>query len=239
MIRRLFWLLFAFSLVGSVVCALALLASPSEEVASWSGWTFMDISRVRWLWLQYGLGFLLGISGLMCLMLASRRVMADDRSPVGPAWLAAMAVFAVFVLASLLGLPPAGTLAQTSTKIKAWHAQSFGQPPLPGAEDMSLADLAKGLGFDQTKALANLTSHNVKVADPRATLTEIAQANGLAPAAVYETMRQGEDAARPGPKLAQEQAAQAPQGLPADPPPGLGRLKLSDICEQYGLNLKT
>lgn len=238
MIRRLIWLLFAFSLIGFIVCALTLIASPSDEVAAWSGWTFLNISLTRWEWLLYGLGLLLGLSGLFSLMLGSRRMMAANGAPAGPAWLGAAVVFAVFVLASLLGLPPAGSLAETSAKLKAWHEQSFGTPPLPGAADMPVPELAKRLGFDPAKALANLSAHNVKVPDAQATLAEVARTNGLVPAAVYETMRPTGEAGQQAQQAAQEQPAQAPAGLPADPPPGLGRLKLSDICEQYGLNLK-
>lgn len=241
MIRRLFWLLLAFSLAGTVASALVLLAGPTPEVAAWAGWSFLGLSLIRWQWLHYGLGLLLAVSGTGCLVLSGRRVMAasDDQAGPGPVWAVAAAVFAVVVLAGLLGLPPAGTLAGMSERLKDWHAKSFGEPPMPGAAALTPTDLAKRLGLDPDKALASLATHNVKIASPKATVAQVAKDNGLVPAAVYETLRGGKDVAQPvQAETPKTQTPPPPPALPADPPPGLGRLKLVDICEQYGLNLK-
>lgn len=239
MIRRLFWLLVAFSLTGEIVSALALIAGPSEEVAAWAGWSFLGFSRTRWLALHYGLGVLLAVSGMICLAAGGRRMMAasDGEQGSAPAWMTAVMIVLVIGLASLVGLPPASTLLGMSGQLKAWHAKSFGEPPLPGAASMTLGDLSKRLGFDPDKALANLAAHNVKAGPPGSTLGQIARENGLVPAAVYETMRGGkEPVPQPVAEVAKAQPPTPPM-LPADPPPGLGRLKLSDVCEQYGMNL--
>lgn len=245
MLRRLFWLLFAFSLAGLAASSLALFAGPSAEVADWSGWSFLGLSRPRWEALHYGLGLLLAVSGLVSLFTGGSRMLAagDDEADAAPAWITAIIVFAAFVLSSMLMLPPGGTLVAMSGSLKAWHAKSFGEPPLAGAARLSPTELAKRLSLDPGKALTNLAVHNVKISSSDATIDEIARANGLAPAAVYETLRGGKEPRLPAPAQAvQAQAQQAPPlppQLPADPPPGLGRLKLSDVCEQYGLNLNT
>jgi len=246
MIRRLFWLLFAFSLAGVVASALALFAGPSDEVARWAGWNFLGLSRPRWEAMHYGLGALLVLSGLISLMAGGRRMMASsgDEQDAGPAWITAMIVFAAFVMASALMLPPGGTLVDLSEKLKIWHASSFGEPPLAGAANMPPTELAKRLSLDPGKALTNLATHNVKLSSPDATIDDIARLNGLAPAAVYETLRGGREPKLPAPAPALAEAAPVPSApplpqLPADPPPGLGRLKLTDVCEQYGLNLNT
>jgi hypothetical protein len=237
MIRRLFWLLVAFTLTGEIVSALALMAGPSEEVAAWAGWSFLGLSRARWLALHYGLGALLAVSGLVCLAAGSRRMMAsgDDEQGAAPAWMTAVMIFLVVGLASLVGLPPASTLLNLSGQLKAWHAKSFGEPPLPGAASMTLSELSKRLGFDPDKAVANLAAHNVKAGPPGSSLGQIAKENGLVPAAVYETMRGGKQPTAQ--QVAEVAKPAAPPLLPSDPPPGLGRLKLSDVCEQYGMNL--
>ena len=235
MIRRLFWLLFVFSLVGILASSLILFAAPSDEVSRWGAWTFLGLSRPALESLHYSLGALLVVSGLISALAGSRRVMAtgDDEPHSGPAWLAALVVLVCVVLAGVLMLPPGGTLVRQSEVLKAWHAKSFGEPPLAGAANLSPTELAKKLGLDPALAVSNLASHNVKVSSPDATVAEIARQNSIAPAAVYETMRGGKE-----PVLGQTAQAQpsAPV-LPADPPPGLGRLKLSDVCEQYALNL--
>ena len=246
MIRRLFWLLFALSLAGAAASSLALFAGPSAEVAQWSGWGFLGLSRPRWEALHYGMGGLLVLSGLVSLVAGGRRVMASsgDEPDSTPVWITAGIVFGVFVISSVLMLPPSGSLVSMSNSLKAWHAKSFGEPPVAGAADLSPTELAKRLSLDPGKALTNLAAHNVKLSVPDATIAEIAKQNGLAPAAVYETLRGGKEPKLPAPATTLAQAPQVqapppPPQLPADPPPGLGRLKLSDVCEQYGLNLST
>jgi len=243
MIRRLFWLLFAFSLAGVAASSLALFAGPSREVALWSSWTFLSLSRPRWESLHLGLGALLALSGLMILLLGGRRMMAaaEGEADSAPAWITAILVFVVLGAASVLMLPPGGSLVSLSDSLKSWHAKSFGEPPVAGAADLSPTELAKRLSMDPGKALTNLALHNVKLSSPDATIAEIAKANGLAPAAVYETLRGGREPRLPAPQQQAEaprpQAQPLPPQLPADPPPGLGRLKLADVCEQYGLSL--
>lgn len=251
MLRRIFWLLFAFSLAGMAASSLALFAGPSTEVALWSDWSFLGLSRPRWEALHYGMGLLLTLSGLISLFTGASRMMAlpqgDAENRYGAqtakAWLTSIVIFVVLLLASVLMLPPGGTLVHMASGLKSWHAKSFGEPPLAGAASMSPTELAKRLSLDPAKALTNLAAHNVKLSSPDATITEIARQNGLAPAAVYETLRGGKDPRLPAAPAApvaeapKPQAPPAPPQLPADPPPGLGRLKLADVCEQYGLNL--
>lgn len=251
MLRRIFWLLFAFSLAGMAASSLALFAGPSTEVALWSDWSFLGLSRPRWEALHYGVGLLLTLSGLVSLLTGASRMMAlpkgdaEDRygAQTAKAWLTAIVIFVVLLLASVLMLPPGGTLVHMAAGLKSWHAKSFGEPPLAGAASMTPTELAKRLSLDPAKALTNLAAHNVKLSSPDATITEIARQNGLAPAAVYETLRGGKDPRLPAAPAApvaeapKPQAPPAPPQLPADPPPGLGRLKLADVCEQYGLNL--
>ncbi|MFP5223912.1 MAG: hypothetical protein ACLGSA_16600 [Acidobacteriota bacterium] len=251
MLRRIFWLLFAFSLAGMAASSLALFAGPSTEVALWSDWSFLGLSRPRWEAMHYGMGLLLTLSGLVSLLTGASRMMAlpqgdaEDRygAKTAKVWLTAIVIFVVLLLASVLMLPPGGTLVHMASGLKSWHAKSFGEPPLAGAASMSPTELAKRLSLDPAKALTNLAAHNVKLSSPDATITEIARQNGLAPAAVYETLRGGKDPRLPAAPVApvaeapKPQAPPAPPQLPADPPPGLGRLKLADVCEQYGLNL--
>jgi len=233
-------------MAGLVASSLALFAGPSAEVALWADWSFLGLSRPRWESLHYGLGVLLVLSCLVSLIAGGARMMgsSDEEPDAAPVWITAIIVFAVFVLASGLMLPPGGTLVGVSSSLKLWHAKSFGEPPLAGAANLSPTELAKRLSLDPGKALTNLAAHNVKLPLPDATIAEIARQNGLAPAAVYETLRGGKEPRLPAPTTIQAQpptpqAPPPPPQLPADPPPGLGRLKLADVCEQYGLNLNT
>ena len=86
---------------------------------------------------------------------------------------------------------------------------------------------AAAMGIDQEKALALLRLRNIKADSASQTLAEIAHQNGVAPGGVFEAL-----------KMVQEPSAGPVAGLPKDPPPGLGRRKLSDICEEYGLDSK-
>ena len=76
--------------------------------------------------------------------------------------------------------------------------------------------------------MALLRLKNIKADSGDLTLAEIARQNRVAPGGVFEAL-----------KMVMEPSGGTTTltGLPKEPPPGLGRRKLSDICEEYGLDL--
>jgi hypothetical protein len=85
--------------------------------------------------------------------------------------------------------------------------------------------------LDLETSLKLLADANIAVENPKQTIKEIAKNNSLAPQQIYETIKPA--------KIQIEEPVQ-PDGtkvFPDAPKPGWGKKKLSEICNEYGLNI--
>jgi hypothetical protein len=232
MLKKIISLVLFFSLFLTMLTALVVYVAPADRVASWSNWTFLGLSLARWQGAHLGMGMLFCIASLVHLGCNWDSLLDHLRDDDGivvvftrPFFAGLLLTAAVFVWA-LSGLPPVRQLVAFSGYLKTRAVETYGEPPFALAERSTLADLARRMGMDGDKALALLRLKNIKADNADLTLAEIARQNGVAPAGVFEAL-----------KMVMEPSggATASAGLPKDPPPGLGRRKLSDICEEYGL----
>jgi hypothetical protein len=78
-------------------------------------------------------------------------------------------------------------------------------------------------GLDLDASIARLNASGIVVEGEKQTIQEIAARNQLRPKDVYQAMLP-------------EAKSQTSGSLPLNPPPGLGRLTLAQLCAQYGLD---
>ncbi len=232
MLKKIISLVLFFSLFLTMLTALVVYVAPADRVASWSNWTFLGLSLARWQGAHLGMGMLFCVASLVhigCNWDSLLDHLRDDDGVVvvftRPFFAGLLLTVAVFVWA-LSGLPPVSQLVAFSGYLKTRAVETYGEPPFALAERSTLADLARRMGMDGDKALALLRLKNIKADSADLTLAEIAHQNGVAPAGVFEALRM---------VMEPSGGATVSAGLPKDPPPGLGRRKLSDICEEYGL----
>jgi len=234
MLKKVVSLTLFFSLFFLLFTSLVVFVEPPARVASWADWTFLGLSRESWDAAHLGMGLLFAVAGIMHLGLNWDTLIDHLRDADGavvvftkPLVLGAIVSLAVFI-GSLAGFPPVRQLVMLSDFIKGRTAEIYGEPPYPRAERASLAEFARRMGIGQDKALALLRLRNIKAQSADQTLAEIARDNGVAPGGVFEAL-----------KMVMEPSGGVTPGLPKDPPPGLGRRKLSDICEEYGLDVRS
>ncbi|WP_300160752.1 DUF4405 domain-containing protein [Solidesulfovibrio sp.] len=232
MLKKIVSLVLSFSLFLTMLTALVVYVAPADRVASWSNWSFLGLSLSRWHGAHLGMGLLFIVAGLAhlgCNWDNLLDYLRDDDGVVvvftRPFFAGLLVTVAVFVWA-LSGLPPVRQLVAFSDFLKARAVETYGEPPFALAERSTLADLARRMGMDNDKALALLRLKNIKADSADLTLAEIAHQNGVAPGGVFEALKM----------VMEPSGGQTTAGLPKDPPPGLGRRKLSDICEEYGLD---
>jgi hypothetical protein len=235
MLKKTVSLILFFSLFFMVLTSLVVFLEPSARVADWADWTFLGLPRSSWNGAHLGMGLLFLASGAahLCLnwdvMLDHLR---DKRGVVvvftGPLFLGLAVTLAVFI-ASLAHLPPFSQMMALSGFFQDRAAEIYGEAPYAKAEQSTLEDFARRMGIDREKALALLRLRNIKAESASQTLAEIARQNGVAPGGVFEALKM----------VMEPSGGGSTSGLPKDPPPGLGRRKLSDICEEYGLDGKT
>lgn len=234
MFKKTVSLVLFFSLFLMMLTALVVFIAPAARVASWSNWTFLGLSLAHWQGAHLGMGLLFVVAGLVHLGLNWDELLDHLRDDDGvvviftrPFFAGLVVALAVFVWA-LADLPPVRLMVAVSQHFKERAVETYGEPPYALAERSTLEDLARRMGMDGEKALALLRLKNIKADSAGLTLAEIARQNGVAPGGVFEAL-----------KMVQEPSGGSMAGLPKDPPPGLGRRRLSDICEEYGLDQPT
>lgn len=233
MLKKTVSLILFFSLFFMALTALVVYVEPSTRVADWADWTFLGLPRSSWDGAHLGMGLLFLVSGVTHLVLNWDALLDHLCRKSGelviftPPFFAGLAVCLVVFVASLAHLPPIRQMVALSGYFKDRAAEIYGEAPYAKAERSTLENFARRMGIDREKALALLRLRNIKAQSASQTLAEIGRQNGVAPGGVFEAL-----------KMVQEPSAGPVSGLPKDPPPGLGRRKLSDICEEYGLDVK-
>jgi len=231
--RKVLTLTFAFSLLATMATGLALFIEPPEHVAAWANWSFLGLSKSQWDNAHLVMGLLCAATGAAAFVLNSAALAAffksaaESAASANKALVTAFALTALIFLGTVLGMPPMAQVAGVSGFIKEQQTKTYGEPPFLHAEEVSLDDLARRMEIPKDKALAALAAKNISVASPEQSVREIGEQNGLAPGGVYAAV-----------EFAREMSGAPSQRLPKDPPPGLGKRKLSDICEEYELDIK-
>jgi hypothetical protein len=105
-------------------------------------------------------------------------------------------------------------------------ARKLGEPPYGHAEESSLRVFLRNTGLDKDRARANLEAAGISVADPEASILELATGNGMTPQEFFEIL-QGPEDQRP------TEALPIPEAMPM----GSGRLTLAAFCQQYNRDL--
>ena len=102
------------------------------------------------------------------------------------------------------------------------------QAPIPHAEIMTLADLAKKADLDLDEIIVNLKAADMEPAKPETVLNQLSKKYDLAPSAVYN-IATGQKAIPKGP---------ADQGSCQGQRRGLGVKTLKQFCEEEGVDLQ-
>jgi len=221
-------LLLSFALL--ILTSLVLFVVPEGRVAYWSDWHWLGLSKSQWGDIHTNSGFLFLLAGLVHLfcnwkpLLSYLKNRAKEMQLLTPGLLIALAINLVVVGGTLLQLPPFSSLLDIGHRFKIAAAQQYGEPPYGHAELSSLHLFAKRTGLDLQTIKAALTKAGIHIADNNQTILAIAKSNALTPKAVYDAMHIEPTATKP-----------APPTLPAQPVPGMGRMVLRELCQQYGL----
>lgn len=250
MLRKIVTLTLVLTFFCLFLTSVFLYLSPHARVAAWADWTIFGLTRDRLIDVHVTMGFFLLLLAALHLVLDWRSILESLRSQDGEIealnrpLLAALALTLFVFAGTLLGLPPMAQILGTSTAIKDSLSETYGEPPYGHAELTPLDEFCRRFGIDLERAKAALAQKNIRLASTEQTLKDIAKDNGLAPGGVYEALKHAWEASRTvtvpstsAPAQIQPPRMQTSVVLPSDPPPGLGKRRLSDICEEYGLDL--
>lgn len=212
-----------------IVTSIVLYVVPEGRVAYWSDWRFMGLTKTLWGDVHINLGVLFLTSGLLHLyynwkpMVAYMKNKAKQLKIFTADFNVALALTLIFTFGTLLHIPPMSTILDFSASFKDAGAQKYGEPPYGHAELSSLKLFAKRTGLDLDVIKQQLQKSAMIFDDESWSLLDIARANNCTPKDVYVDMLPPNDTTQSN-------------VFPDHPFPGIGRMRLMDLCAQYNLN---
>ncbi len=230
-IRRIVSLTVAIAFVIMILTSVVLYIVPQGRVAFWADWRLMGLSKTQWgaVHINMGLLFLIALGLHVYYNWKPLTQYLKDRARhwkvFTPEFNLAAVLVGVFMVGTLAGWPPFGTILGIQDDIKAAAARKYGEPPYGHAELSTLRTFARKTGLDLKAARTALAAAGFDVAGPEQSLQAMAAANGVSPQTLYNAMAAAATA-----------KGKASRPLPEMPPPGTGKLTLADFGRQYGLD---
>jgi hypothetical protein len=211
-----------------VLTGIVLYIVPQGRVAYWADWTLLGLDKVQWGHLHVTMGLLMLLGGLVHIYFNWRPIVSylKDGSRrlrvLTPEFNVALVVALLFGGLAWAELPPIAWVLDLSDSVKQGAARRYGEPPYGHAESSSLETFIQRVGLDPKRSRDALRAAGIRWEDSSEPIASIAGRNGLTPQEVYQAMA----AAAPGEDTA---------GLPAEPPRGMGRRAIGEICESHGV----
>jgi len=208
---------------------------PQGRIANWADWQLWGLSKSQWgdIHINTGVLFLLTLllhiyynwkPILNYLKNQSRRLTIFTKE-----FSVALALVVVFILGTYIEAPPFSNFLALNEHVKEAGAKTYGEPPYGHAELSSLKTFAKKMNIDLKESISRLEKAGYAVKDKTQSLAEIGQINNVPPQRLYLAMKPVPDPAA---------ATNAVAKLPDEPPSGMGRRTLADLCKAYNLNPK-
>jgi uncharacterized membrane protein YgcG len=242
--RAFFSLLSAVSLIGMTFTGVILFVVPPGRIANWTGWTILALTKQQWIALHDWFSIIFVIAAGFHLYLNWRPFVSYFKSRISKAfalraeWLAALVVCIIAFVGTVAGVSPFSSLMEWNESIKQSYDSPRQRGPVPHAELMTLRELAeKYTGVELETMLENLRSHGIQVESPDAVLGELAEANGITPAELYNIAMGQRGEGRGGGGGGRHGEGGGGLGARGGGGSGFGRMTLKQYCEQAGLDV--
>jgi hypothetical protein len=225
-------ILTGFSFLVVSFSGVVLFFSPQGRIANWSNWTFWGVDKHRWGDLHTCFSVLFILAAAVHIWLNRKPLVTYFAAKLQTArkfrseWLVAAALCGLFVWGSLRPFVPFSNLLDLGTRFKYRTVSLEEKPPIPHAELLTIAELAKQAGMETETVLLRLQSHQIE-AESSDIFGEVAEKAGLSPSALY-TIAQG----KAGSSRSETGGRQQRGGQGG----GFGQQTLARLCEQMNLS---
>lgn len=220
--------LWAFALL--ILTSIVLYIVPAGRVAYWADWRLWGLTKTQWGELHINLGALFLVAGAIHIYLNWNPILAYMKTKTRKIRIftrdfnIALALTALVILGTYLEVPPFSTVIAASNAIKDAGAVKYGEPPYGHAELSSLEVFSERMGWQVDQSLQRLNQKGFTAVHGQMTLKDLALRYGTTPRQIYLAMQPPVDTA-------------FRKGLPAAPPPGIGRRTLADLGQAYQLDI--
>jgi hypothetical protein len=225
------------------VTGLVLFVTPPGRVAYWTNWALLGLEKTDWAAVHIVFSLLFVLAGVVHLFFnwkpfkhyllnkISGHVNLRAESVIGTA------VVGVILVGTLFGTPPFSWIINLNETLKeSWAAAGWAEPPFGHAEDVSLKVLALRTAREPRAMLEALRDAGYRVEDPSQRVEDIAEANGVTPALLWQAVTERVPAAAPEPATDGMTAEEVELQYAGS---GLGQKTLAEIAETTGVPLET
>ncbi|MFC1564840.1 DUF4405 domain-containing protein [candidate division KSB1 bacterium] len=180
------------------VSGVFLYITPAGRIANWSDWTMLNLTKEGWA------GFHIIISVLFLLMVVLHiylnwkpllnylRSRAKASFSLKKELLFSLVVTVLFTLGAVTQSQPLWQLMNWNEDIKGYWELTYTNPPVPHAEDMTLAELSEIIKTDRKELVDSLVKNDIEIPSDDSKLKDIAEHNGLKPNEVYAFFGKGD-----------------------------------------------
>ena len=214
-------LLMFFSFLISLISGIVLYFPPQGKIARWTHWTFLGLDKEMWGALHINSSLIVFIIVIFHLYynwkvlfryVKHKALMAFN---LKLEFFSAAALSLFIILATLYSIEPFRTIINWNDDIKNyWAEQAQAQPPIPHAEDLTVAEFCEQLDISLEIFQQRFNQQGWKFGSPEDKIKDIAERNGISPAKIYDLLQ------APGKNM---------QGQGSG---GWGRKSLVQVCEE-------
>ena len=222
-----FYVVLSFVALG--ISGLVLYIAPPGRIANWSEWRLAALLKADWQAVHTVFSLLFLAAAAFHIYFNWRVILNYVRRKVGKGLnrgrelAAASGVGLAILLLTIAGVPPFSTIVAVGETAKNSWSDPANEPPVPHAEEWTVAKFAETTKIGVDQAMANLRQANMLAPAPDVTLQALATTYGTTPRAVYLAA------------LGPERAA----SVPATEGGGFGRKSVAQLCAETGIPLET
>ncbi|MBW2476544.1 MAG: DUF4405 domain-containing protein [Deltaproteobacteria bacterium] len=230
MIRKTISLTALLSFILLMLTSIILYIVPAGRVAYWADYHLWGLTKTTWGDLHINLGFLFFVTILIHTYLNWKAITTymknktKDLRVFTVEFNLALIITLAFSVGTLYEVPPFSSILQLGEKISAEANAFYGEPPYGHAELSSLQTFSNKMGLDLAQSMNRLNNSGISFENSGQTLKEIAYLNNLSPNDIY---------------LVISPLPERIKTFPKEPPAGLGKRPLIDLCQEYSVNIKS
>ena len=236
----------AASFLVLLLSGVILFMSPPGRIANWTNWTILGLRKHDWIGLHVWFSVLFLVVAVIHLVFNWRPMLNHFKDRLTRRvgfrweWLLALAICGGVWAGTRAGVPPFATLLAFSERVKESWDQSRERAPIPHAELLTLAELAKQAGVDMATATNRLAAKGITNVTAEMVVQELAKQNARSAQQVYQAMlaepARGRAGAGPGHGQGQGRGGFGGGGGAGGGP---GRKTLAQFCADEGIELQT
>lgn len=184
--------LIAVSFIVLVLSGVMLFVSPPGRIANWTDWTLLGLRKQEWTALHIAFSLLFLVVAIVHVVLNWRPMVSYFRNRMTRRagfrweWVVASGVCVLVFAGTRFNVPPFSSLLAFNEQVKETWDTAEQRAPIPHAELLTLAELAKQAGVDVATATSRLQQNGITDITPKIVVSDLAEQNGHSAQQIYE-----------------------------------------------------